>query len=98
MKQFIKAFLVFFHMYQHGFFWSESSHVDEDKTYWGFYRLNHKNCPALADIDFSYDSKSSTDYAHLHGDDYRFDYDKSGKMSKILKNGLPEIIWWQPWY
>jgi len=75
--KFLKALLVLIRMYRDGWFFSASTHVDPDKTRWGFYRFNHRNQAALFDIDFSRNGKGN--YTHVHGDEYRFEFDEKGK-------------------
>ena len=80
--KFLKAFLVFLRMYRDGFFFSASTHVDSDKTRWGFYRFNHRNQASIFDIDFSRNGKDHN-FAHVHGDEYRFEFDRKGNASLV---------------
>ena len=70
IKEFLKAFLTFLHMYRDGFYCSENIHTDRDGTRWGFYRFNEETEYSLFDVDFSLDKKRKG-YYHVHGDDFR---------------------------
>lgn len=81
--RFIKALIIFIRMFNDGFFISENLHNDASGR-WGFYRFNHKQVPALFDIDLSIKGEG-INYIHVHGEDCRIDLDKKGKVKDILK-------------
>lgn len=99
IKKFIKAFVIFIKMYRYGFFFSESGHVEPDGTNWGFYRFNHKNVPAMFDINFLFGPAVGLNFAHLHGDDYRLKFDSNKEFVSVEKTVMVKQVsnkdWWR---
>jgi hypothetical protein len=93
---FLKALIVFIHMWQDGFYLGESTHKDKDGTRWGFYCFSHQCRAQMFDIDYSFDGKHN--YFHVHGDDYRADFDYKNNrwnmVETIMKNEHEARIWW----
>jgi hypothetical protein len=88
--KFLKALLLFIRMYRDGFFFSENSHRGPDGNRWGFYRFNHREVPAMFDIDYEiYATEENKGYAHIHGDDYRLTFIKN-KVTKYVETKTPK--------
>ena len=93
---FLKALLYFIRMYRDGFYFSGNETVAKNGNRWGFYRFNHRCQGCMFDVD--YDFNGVNNYFHVHGDDYRADFDKKMTLLNLvetpMKNEHEARIWW----
>ena len=83
MFNFLKALVLFVKIYKDGFFMSENSHTEKDGSRWGFYRFNYVTESALFDIDYQFNSPNRKNYFHVHGDDFRLEFNQDSEKEKM---------------